>query len=170
MPYALILNGVVAEIAAAEFPVAAPLAWIACDATVQLGWTCGGVPPAFAPPPLAALTPAQQAAGAIAAGLTITSPSLGLTSVTFACDPATADHLNNEVTSLLLTGAFLDGSASIVWPTLSAVPPGGAFIVSLTVAQFKTLALTIGAFVGAATKVVLGIPGAAVPAAAVTIP
>ena len=120
-------------------------------------------------PPAPVLTAAQQAWAAIAGGLTITSPTLGVAAVAFGCDAATTGHLNDEVTAIVLTGAFLDGTASITWPTLTAMP-NGTFFVALTVAQFKTLALTIGAFVGAATKVVLGIPGAAVPTPAITIP
>ena len=95
-------------------------------------------------------TLAQQAEAAIGAGLTLTSPTIPLASVTFDCGAVTQDHIQSEAVALLLTGAFADGSATVPWPDLAGVNH------TMTVAQFKTFAGAQGAYVAALYKVLNG--------------
>lgn len=134
------------------------------------GWAVSeGALVAFAPPP-PVLTLAQQATVALAAGFTITSASTPVLNGTFAVDDEVQSHIQAEVTAIMLSGltgtpAFADGTATVDWPDL-AVPPVNH---TMTVAEFKIFAGTIGAYVAALFKVKNGTL-TALPPASVTIP
>jgi hypothetical protein len=112
-------------------------------------------------PPLApALTLAQQAAAASIAGLTI---NLNGTTSLFPTDAATQGYINAEVTSLLLNGTFADGTETVEWPDATGA------LSNLTVSQFKAVAGSIGAYVAACRKCVIGSVGAVLPASSITL-
>ena len=124
----------------------------------------------YAPPP-SALTPAQQAAATLAAGLSITSPTLGLTGATFA---TLTDAVGNNVWTLILSElaalqqsggtAFADGGATVSWPD------AGGTLWTFTPAQFPTFAKAIGAFVAQCRNYANGKSGATLPSGAVILP
>lgn len=112
--------------------------------------------PYVAPAPVTlALTLAQQAAAALSAPLTITSAILGLVEVPFAIDNMTQDHINSEINSILLNGAFADGTASVSWPDATTSSINHAW----TIAQFKVFASAAGAYVAALYKCINGTLG-----------
>ena len=125
----------------------------------------GGALVVGAPPSAPAPTLAQQAALALSAGLTLTSPTLGLVSVPFDVRTDSQAHVNAEVTSLLLNATFADGGATVSWPDL-LVPSPAQHVWSVT--QFKMFATAHAAYVASLYKVINGTL-TALPAAAVTI-
>jgi hypothetical protein len=62
---------------------------------------------------------------------------------TYSITPPVQDDLTSEVASILATGEFLNGTASLAWPDAS-----GAFH-TFTVAQFQSFAEAIGKFASA---------------------
>ena len=138
--------------------------WVDCTSTagVQSGWTYDGTAfhaPAAAPAP----TPAQQAATLIATGLAVTSTGTPALSATYPCDPTTQSHIAAEMISVLVNGTFADVTASVQWPDVTGA------LHTFTLAQWRPLAVAIGAFVAAALKVQIGAT-TTLPSAAVTIP
>ena len=121
-------------------------------------------------PPAPVLTPAQQAQAALAGGLTITSPTLGLVGVTFAAGEDTWTLVLSELAALQLSGsaAFADGDTVVHWPDIASTPASPSLHV-FTPAQFSAFAKTLGAFVAGCRNTIIGKPGATVPAASVTI-
>lgn len=161
--YALIFNGKVIQIEAATFPVNAALTWeaIPSGVTVATNWTYAGG--TFAPPVVAPPTLAQQAAELLIAGLAITSTSTAALDGTYAATVSAQQQIAAEVTSILLNDTFADGTSTIEW--LDTTGAAHAF----TVAQFKTLATAIAAFVSGCVKAMNG-QATTLPAAAMTIP
>lgn len=151
MASALVLNGSVIQIEGTPFPVNTALTWVAIPAgeTVAVGYSyAAGV---FAPPPAPpAPTLAQQASAMIGTGLTITSTSTPALDGTYSVGATAQQQINAEVTSILLNDTFADGSSTIEW--LDVTGASHAF----TIAQFKTLATAIAAFVSACVKVMNG--------------
>jgi len=163
--WALILNGAVAEVTTinptGRFHPA--LQWVPCDGTVQQGWTyVAGV---FAAPVVAApvLTPAQQAQAALAAGLTISSPTIPLAGVAFPTDLGAQAKYNSVQTNINTHATFPGGAVS--GPIKDST---GAWH-TVTTAQYTAIVTAISAFVSACDLVVDGYPGATVPASSVTI-
>ncbi len=115
------------------------------------GWTVvnGAL---VAPPPAPAPTLAQQAAALLAGTVTVTSTSTPTINGTYSITNLDQSHLQSEVLSIMLTGNFADGTQSIEWPD-AATPSANH---AMTIAQFKTFAIAIGAFVSACIKVVKG--------------
>jgi hypothetical protein len=167
--FALVYNGAIIETAAAPFEVAPALVWTSDISSVtpapQPGWTATEAAGAWtfaAPPAPPTPTLAQQAAAALTAGLTITSPTLDLTSVTFDVGSDTQSHINSEINAILLTGAFADGGATVSWPDMAGVDH------TFTVAQAKAFFAAVGAYVAALFKVQNGTL-TTLPAATVTL-
>jgi len=127
--------------------------WPRC--TVTSGAVTMGAP--------AAPTLAQQAATALAAGLTITSTATAALDATYPASALAQQQINAEVTSILLNGTFADGTATIGW--LDVTGASHAY----TIAQFKTLATAIGAFVSGCVKCING-QVTTLPSASTTIP
>ena len=100
------------------------------------------------PPPL---TLTQQAAALLAGTVTVTSTSTASLYSVYTISQLDQDHLDAEVTSILLNGTFADGTTSIVWPDSSNVTH------TFTVAQFKTFASALASFVANCIKVIKGI-------------
>lgn len=158
--YARIAAGVVAELITldAAIPVAdafhADIVSALVDVTAvtpqpQQGWQYAAG--AFAPPPPPpAPTLAQQATIMLAAGCQITSASTPALDATYPVDAPTQQHVQAEVTSILLNGAFADGGATVAWPDVADDPR------TFTVAQFKTFATALAAFVAGCLKVANG--------------
>lgn len=160
--YARIQSGVVAELftPSAGVPIAdcfhSSLFWV--DVTnvsprPQPGWTAtesGGAWAFSAPAAPASPTLAQQAAALLAAGCAITSTSTPTLSGTYACDTLSQQHVQAEVTSILLNGTFADGTTSAVWLDAADAPH------TFTIAEFKALATALAAFVSGCLKVVNG--------------
>lgn len=115
------------------------------------------------PPITAAQLLAQQAQTALGAGITITSASTPALNGVYACDPTTIGFVNSEINAILLNTAFADGSTALEWPDMT-----GALHL-YTIAQFKTLAAALGAFVSGIRKCVIGAAGATLPPSSVTI-
>lgn len=163
--YARIQNGVVVEVIPATAPIATMFtpAFVAtlaeCDGTpgVAPGWTAtetAGVW-SFAAPVVVApvLTLAEQAAAAIAAGLTITlSGSLTLAATVFPCDPTTQTKLNAINSVIAKTGAFPDGATS--YPMKDAT---GAWHI-FTASQYEAVAVAIADYVAPLDLMIDGNP------------
>jgi hypothetical protein len=160
---ALVFNGIVVQIEAATFPVHSDLAWVPIPAgsTVAVGSKyVSGTFIALAAPPHPTLP--QQAATLIAAGLTITSTSTPAIDATYPCDQTTQTQLSAEVISLMLNGTFADGSDTIEWMDVNRTGH------TMTIAQFKTVATAIGAYVSGLTKCING-QASALPTSTVTV-
>lgn len=122
-----------------------------------------GVLVAYTPPALV-LTPAQQAIAALGQGLTIVSTSTPALNGRYAVDPSTCNNIQAEMLSLLVTGNFADGSATVPWPTTS---PNDAR--TFDIPQFRSFALAIAAYVATLYKVING-SVTTLPPATATIP
>lgn len=125
---------------------------------------------ALVPYTLPALPLAEQASVAMRIGFTITSASMPVLNGTFAVDRDVQDHIQAEITAIMLSGltgtpAFADQGATVDWPDLASPPVNH----TMTVAEFKVFAGTIGAYVAALFKVINGTL-TALPPANVTIP
>jgi hypothetical protein len=105
---------------------------------------------------------AQQAQTALAAGLAVTSTATAALNGTYAVDATAQNHVMAEVTAIMLNGTFADGADTVAWLDISGASH------TFTVAQFKTLASAISAYVANLTKCMLG-QLAALPAATATI-
>jgi hypothetical protein len=166
--FALIASGLVADISPTEFPVVSQWAWV--DVTTvtpppQAGWsaveTSGAW--AFVPPAAPILTPAQQAAAAMAAGLTVASASDAAMNATYPTDVATQQKVSSIEVRLAAGLGFPGGGTTMPWKDSS-----GAWH-ALTAAQFTALAGAISVFVAACDLLADGYPGAALPPSSVTI-
>ena len=127
----------------------------------------GGALVSYIPPPpalTAAQQLAQQAAALIAGGLAVTSTATAALSGTYAADTTTISYVNSELNSILLNGTFADGTSTVEWPDSSGT------LHAFDVAQFKTLAAALGAFVAGIRKCMIGVAGATLPAATAAIP
>lgn len=112
--------------------------------------------------PTAAQLLAASAQAAIGAGLAITSEATPALDGTYAVDATAQQHVMAEITSIVLNGTFADGSATVDW--LDAA--GGSH--TFTIAQFKTFAAAISAYVAALIKCMNG-QLTALPATSATI-
>lgn len=167
--FAEIAGGAITNIAVAASSAALPAGtWEQIDTLSPvpgIGWTAtqsGGVW-SFAAPAAPSLTLAQQAQALLAGGLALTSTGTPALNGTYGADAATIAYVNSEMTSLLKNGVFADGSTSVYWPDA-----GGALHV-FNVAQFEGFAAALAAFVAGARKCIIGVSGAALPAASATI-
>lgn len=128
--------------------------WLAYQA-----WVVAGNTATPAPGP----TAAQAAATLLQGGLSVTSTATSALNGTYPCDPTSQSYIQAEVTSILLNGTFADGTSSCVWADASGSPH------TFTIAQFKTLASAIAAFVAGCSKYAAGVIATA-PANTATIP
>jgi hypothetical protein len=169
--YALISGGTVVSLFTPAFPSLpisqqihvglGPIDITTMSPQPQIGWTYTGGTFA-APPAPPAPTLAQQAQTLLGAGLAITSTATPALNATYRTDATTQQNVSAEVTSILLNGTFADGGASVAWQDA-----GGASH-SFSVAQYKTLATAVAAFVAGCLKVVNG-QSTTLPAASATI-
>ncbi len=87
------------------------------------GWTYVNgafvAPPTTTPP---ALTPAQQAANAIAAGIQIVSTSTPTLNGTYALDAISLSDINGLVTGIMLNGSFPDSQSTYIYHDSSFTP------------------------------------------------
>jgi hypothetical protein len=116
-------------------------------------------PPAPPPPTLA-----EQANALWAGGLAVTSTATSALDGTYAADADTIAYVNSELNAIALNGTFADGGSTVAWPDT-----GGALHI-FTIAQFKSFAAVLGAFVAGIRKCVIAVPGATLPPATATIP
>jgi hypothetical protein len=154
--YALIFGGAVAQVSPETFVVHSDLVWTG-DISVmspapQPGWTAAetGGTWTFAAPVAPTLTLVQQAENAIGAGLAITSTSTPALNGNYATDPNTQSHIQSEMLSVIVNSTFADGTTSVAWPDITGA------VRTFSVAEFKALALAIGAYVAALYKVANG--------------
>ena len=110
-----------------------------------------------------ALTPAQQSAAALAAGLMVSSTGGGWTAA-FAANQSAVVKITAQMASLQANGTFTNGQTTRPWLDTS----GGVHM--LSVAQFKALATASGVWVDALDLYADGAPGAALPGNTATIP
>jgi hypothetical protein len=110
------------------------------------------------------LTLPQQATVLLAAGLTLTSPTLGLASVPFAASAAVIAYGTAELASLAANSTFADGAITIQWLDIAATPT----LHTWTVAQFKAWFTVIGQFYALCLKVQIG-ASTTLPTSSVTI-
>ena len=161
--YCIVQNGVVVNMAIADAPIDAT--WILDTVGATMGWTYANgvftapVVPAPVPP-----TPAQQAASAIAAGVTINSTSTPAINGLYACDPTTISDISGELLSMLENSTFTNGATAIGWPLAS-----GAIVTFPSLAVFKAWATAIAGYVSACKQFGAGVPGAALPVTTITI-
>lgn len=99
---------------------------------------------------VSALALQQQAQAMLAAGCQVVSSGTPALSGTYPTDAASQAHINAEATSILLNGTFTDGTSSIVWLDVAGDPH------TFSIAQFKTLATALAAYVTACLKVING--------------
>ena len=121
----------------------------------------GAAFPAYGTIPLA-----QQAAAALAAGLSIAlSGSLTLAATTFPTDPTTTGKIAAVVTTLLATGAFPGGATS--YPMKDVAGTWHSF----TAGQYTKVAGALAAYVAALDLIQDGNPldAAALPPAAISL-
>jgi hypothetical protein len=112
--------------------------WAGLQAGSYLDWE-GAIAPYVAP----VLTPGQQAAAAIAAGIVLTSASKAALNGTYPVDPATQVKLNSAVTYIMLNNAFPPASAaSLAWYDMSGVAHSFT-----SVPDFKNFAVAFADFV-----------------------
>jgi hypothetical protein len=107
------------------------------------------------------LTLPQQVCALLAGGLAVTSASVPALNATYSVGRGVQDHLQAEVTSILLNGTFADGAPTLTWPDATGVPHTFP-----SVALFKEFVTAEVAFVAAASKVANGTSTALPPAAA----
>jgi hypothetical protein len=117
--------------------------WIGADTSGE--W-------AFSAPVAPTLTVAQQAADALFAPYTITSPTIGITAVSFAVDAVSQSHMQAEMIALLTSSgsSFADGAASIDWPDTNGINH------ALNTTQAKALFMACGAYVSTLYKCING--------------
>ena len=101
-------------------------------------------------PPVPAPTLAQQAAASLSVGLAITSTATASLDATYPCNANAQAQLSAEVISLMLNGTFADGTDTIDWVDITGTGH------TMSIAQFKTVATAIGAYVSGLTKCING--------------
>ncbi len=161
--YARIQNGIVAELFSppANVPIAqcfAPgLTWVECDGTpgVAPGWTAAESNGAWtftAPPEPPAPSLAQQAASALAAGVTITlTGSVTLAATIFPCDPGTQTKIE-ALASMAARGVLPTGATGY------AMEDAAGTWHEFNAAQYQALAGAISAYVAALILIADGNP------------
>jgi hypothetical protein len=103
-------------------------------------WKAAGSPtpdPYVAPP----LTPQQQFANALIAGVTLTWSSSTALNGAYAIDTATQANITAESVSVMMNNLFTNGQPQRYWPDQSGMPH------QFTIDQFKLFATTIAAYV-----------------------
>lgn len=133
--------------------------WPASTTPAQ-GWTYSSG--AFAAPVAPTPTLAQQAGSLLGSGLTIASTSTPALDGTYATTSDSQQHIQAEVTAILLNGTFADGSTSLAW--LDVAGDSHTF----DVAQFKAFATAVAAFVSGCLRCVNG-QSTTLPSASATI-
>ena len=161
-PFALVDGFTIAQ----SFPpsVAALMVEVPAGVTAEEGYLyASGTFTAPAVPSAPALTPAQEAAAAIAGGLGIISTSTAALSATYPVNATAQAEISAEVTAILLNGTFADGAATVVWLDVTGAQH------TFTLAQFRTFASAVAGYVSGWTKFANGIVTTA-PTQPVTIP
>ena len=132
------------------------------DYVQYLAWVAAG----NTPTPYVALapTPAEQAAVAIAAGVTITSASTPAINGTYACDAAAVADIGAETLSVIVTQQFTNGATSIQWPLAN-----GTLITFPGPQVFQAWAVAVSRYVSACKQYASGAQGATLPASTVGI-
>ena len=165
---ALIFNGTVIQIEASTFPVHSALEWVTIPSgtDVAVGWSYSNgtftAPPAPPTPTLA-----QQAASALAAGLTITSTSTPALNGTYAVAsgvPFGREDIGTEAQFISTFSEFTNGAQSLEWPLID-----GTFVTFPSTASFMAFAKAAAQFY-AACKAVAATGAGSLPAASATIP
>lgn len=105
---------------------------------------------------------AEQAAAALAAGLTVTSTKTPARNGIYPCDPDTQSHIQAEMIAILINGAFADGGSTVDWPDITGASH------SFDIASFKALASAIGIFAALSLRVIRTNAGT-LPSASATI-
>jgi len=168
---ALIIDGVIAQIDPAEFPVVPAWTWVdvtSVTPTPQVGWvaTETGGAWTFTAPAAPIQTLAQGAAAAVNAGLSISlSGSITLAATVFSTDAVTTGKIGAVITTLATTNAFPGGGTS--YPMKDATGAWHTF----AEAQYKAVAAAIATYVASLDLIVDGNPmsATALPASAVTL-
>ena len=169
--YARVFDGAVVELLSTSVNIAEmfhpDLVWVdvtSVSPAPQQGWVASesGGTWSFAAPVAPAPTLAQQAQSLLNVGCQITSTGTSSLNGTYPADVASQQHIQAEITSILLNGTFADGSTSIEWQDVSGASH------AFTVAQFKAFASAFASFVSGCLKVVNG-QSSTLPAQPVTI-
>ena len=169
MSFALIYGGVVVDISSAQFPVHSGFAWepILAGQTVEVGYTFANG--TFTGPPAPpAPTLAQQAAAAIAAGLTITSTSTPALNGTYAVAsgvPFGREDIGTEAQFVSTFSEFTNGTTTLEWPLID----GKTFVTFPNTATFMNFAKAAAQYY-AAVKAVAATGQGSFPSNQVTIP
>lgn len=134
---------------------------VRCSNTVTQGMLySNGV---FSDPPPVTPTLAQQALALLSAGCQIVSTGTPALNGTYPVDAQTQAQITAEITSILLNDIFADGGSTIEW--LDTANASHSF----TLAQFKTFATAVAAFVSTCVKCTTGL-ATALPTQPSTIP
>ena len=166
---ALVFNGTVIQVETTPFPVHPSLTWepIPAGQTVAVGYSFANGT-FSAPPAPPAPTLAQQAAAAIAAGLTITSTSTPALNGTYAVAsgvPFGREDIGTEAQFVSTFSEFTNGTTTLDWPLID----GKTFVTFPTTASFMAFAKAAAQFY-AACKAVAATGAGSLPAASATIP
>lgn len=129
------------------------------DPHVQ-AWIAAGNTPASC-----SVSPASQAYEALSAGVEIVSASTPSLNGIYSLDPQSISDIQAETVFLLVNGGQFTAGTTLQWPDAS-----GALHTFTSSAQFQAWASAVARYVGALRAVINGIPGAALPAAPVSIP
>lgn len=120
----------------------------------------GGAPVATAPAPVT-LTLAQQAQVQLAQGFAVTCTSTPALSGTYSvADINSRINVISQMVSIATTGNFSNGSTTIAWIDMSGTPH------TFGVAQFRELAIAIGAYFTTMEMIILTDSGTIPPATA----
>ena len=132
------------------------------DYAQYLAWVAAG----NTPTPYVALapTPAEQAAEAIAAGVTITSTGTPAINGTYACDAAAVADIGAETLSVIVTQQFTNGATSIQWPLAD-----GTLVTFPSPQVFQAWAVAVSRYVSACKQYASGAQEATLPASTVGI-
>jgi len=103
-----------------------------------------------------------EAQALLAGEVAITSTGTPALDGSYAITAADQLHIQAEVQSIMLNGAFADGSSTVAWPDTSGA------VHTFDVTQFKAFATAVGSFVAACYKVLNG-SSTTLPSAALTI-
>lgn len=138
----------ICQIAAATFPVAAPLAWTpdlsAVSPQPQVGWTAAQAAGVWSYTAPAAPTAPQQYAAALLAGVAITSTGTPALNGTYGITLEAQQKITSEQVYIATTGKFTNGQTTRGWPDAA-----GTLHTFPSTAEFTAFAEAVAGYVDA---------------------
>jgi hypothetical protein len=134
--------------------------WAAYYASFPASMQSALTPPTTPLPP----TPAQQAAAALAAGITITSTGTPALNGTYTCDATAQARITSVQAYIQANGKFPGSTSTMVWVLMN-----GSVVTFPTTAEFTAFATAVANYVWDLDEIILTNAGT-LPAAQATIP